>query len=223
MKSTIRTFVIVNAIGAVVLGSTLAGTLDPPGLPAPTMVTLQQIYDRLSTPTGVAQTGQTTCTNASGTVISCAGTGQDGALLKGVTVSPRFTDNGNGTVTDNLTGLIWLKTVSCFGSSSNWNTALSDANTLHNGSCGLTDGSAAGDWRLPNIMELLSLIDNGQVNPALPPGHPFTGVGVEAWSSTTHADVPSEAWWVALAYGAYAYGGKTGFSGVSVWPVRGGR
>ena len=29
--------------------------------------------------------------------------------------NPRFTDNGNGTVTDNLTGLIWLKNANCFG------------------------------------------------------------------------------------------------------------
>jgi len=41
-------------------------------------------------------------------------TGDDGDLEKGVTwPSPRFTDNRNGTVTDNLTGLIWLKNACC--------------------------------------------------------------------------------------------------------------
>ena len=47
----------------------------------------------------VAKTGQTTSTMP----------GDDGALQKGVSVSSRFKDNGNGTVTDGLTGLIWLK------------------------------------------------------------------------------------------------------------------
>jgi hypothetical protein len=41
------------------------------------------------------RTGQTTCYNAGGTVIGCAGTGQDGELQKGLTVS--YTDNGDGT------------------------------------------------------------------------------------------------------------------------------
>ena len=43
--------------------------------------------------------------------------GDDGDLQKGVMWPvPRFTDNGSGTVTDNLTGLIWLKDANCFGS-----------------------------------------------------------------------------------------------------------
>ena len=45
-----------------------------------------------------------------------APTGSDGDLQKGVAwPNPRFTDNANGTVTDNLTGLIWLKNANCFG------------------------------------------------------------------------------------------------------------
>ena len=97
----------------------------------------------------------------------------------------RFTDNGDGTVTDNLTALIWLKNANCFGAK-NWATALSDANALASGSCGLSDGSIAGGWRLPNGNELHSLIDLAQSNPALPAGHPFTGVQVNLyWTSTT--------------------------------------
>jgi hypothetical protein len=47
---------------------------------------------------------------------SSYGTNDDGALQNGVTwPSPRFRDNCNGTVTDNLTGLIWLKNANCFG------------------------------------------------------------------------------------------------------------
>jgi hypothetical protein len=51
------------------------------------------------------QTGQTTCWDAAGNVIDCLGTGQDGDLRMGVAwPNPRFTDNGNETMTDNLTG-----------------------------------------------------------------------------------------------------------------------
>ena len=57
-------------------------------------------------PAMLPKTGQTTSYAA----------GDDGALQKGVAwPNPRFTDNGNGTVTDNLTGLIWLKNANCFG------------------------------------------------------------------------------------------------------------
>ena len=94
-------------------------------------------------------------------------TGDDGDLQKGATLpSPRFTDNGDGTVNDNLTGLIWLKDANCFGQK-DWTTALSDANSLSNGTCGLTDGSSAGDWRLPNRVELTSLVNSEYYNPAL--------------------------------------------------------
>src|SRR5256712_5381503 len=51
--------------------------------------------------------GQTTCWDSSGNVIPCAGTGQDGDLQKGAPLS--YTDNGNGTITDNNTGLLWEK------------------------------------------------------------------------------------------------------------------
>jgi hypothetical protein len=117
-------------------------------------------------PTPVPQTGQTTS----------YATGDDGDLQRGVAlVTPRFTDNGDGTVTDNQTGLIWLKDADCFGTRT-WSNALSDCNGLADGSCGLTDGSSAGDWRLPNLFELESLRNMGNGNPCLPSGHPFNNV-----------------------------------------------
>ena len=88
--------------------------------------------------------------------------------------TPRFTDNNNGTVTDNLTGLIWTKNANGF--LKYWADALSLANSLKSGDAGLTDGSKAGDWRLPNLQELESLIDYGSNDPALPAGPPFKGV-----------------------------------------------
>lgn len=164
------------------------------------------------TTAAVPRTGQT----------SSYATGDDGDLEKGVAwPSPRFTDNGNGSVTDNLTGLIWLKNANCYGAR-NWTTALADANGLNTGECGLTDGSTAGQWRLPNVKELQSLIDYGTYNPALPSGHPFSGVQTSNyWSSATNADNTSYAWVVYLNSG-YMYGGNKAGS-YYVWPVRGGQ
>lgn len=151
-----------------------------------------------SNATRVPKTGHTGCWSEGGGSIDCADTGQDGEYQLGVlpAVTPttgvygsytvygwtgiRFTDNLDGTVTDNLTGLIWLKNANCDGLK-RWGEALSNCNGLENGDCDLSDGSSAGDWRLPNINELHSLVDPTQSNPALPDGHPFTGVQ----SSTT--------------------------------------
>jgi hypothetical protein len=148
-------------------------------------------------------------------------TGDDGNLQKGVAwPTPRFTDNNNGTVTDNLTGLIWTQNANIFDAK-NWTEALTAANNLKSGDDGLTDGSVAGDWRLPNRKELESLVDCGRVNPALPAGHPFTGVQSSAyWASTTIADGTTSAWNVHFKLGSVIsyYKGAS----VYVWCVRGG-
>jgi hypothetical protein len=171
-------------------------------------------------PAGVPKTGQTECYETDGNIIDCAGTGQDGEYQYGTPCpEPRFTDNSNGTVTDNCTGLIWLKNANCFGIRA-WATALNDTIVLASGSCGLTDGSIAGDWRLPNVKELQSLIDFGNENPALPSGHPFTGVQYQYWSSTTRIDSSGDAWVVYMGYGHVHDLNMA--SDYSVWPVRGG-
>lgn len=147
-------------------------------------------------------------------------TGDDGDLETGVAwPDPRFTDNSNGTVTDHLTGLVWLKNANCFGSK-NWATALSSANGLASGACGLTDGSQAGKWRLPNVVELESLIDGERYNPALPSGHPFSAVQSDSyWSSSTLANnTYGAAWYVYMHSGNVYYSGKD--SSRYVWPVR---
>ena len=195
----------------------VAGDLEPPSGPAPTMKTLQEIWDKLEVmdaklSVGIPKTGQT----------SSHGTRDDGALQRGVAwPDPRFTDNGNGTVTDNLTNLVWLKNANCDGTKT-WTNALAFANGLTNGQCGLTDGSAAGDWWLPNRRELFSLIDDSQVNPALPSGHPFTGVQSSFyWSSTAYADNADYAWFVSMLHGYVSTYGKS--SALHVWPVRAGQ
>jgi hypothetical protein len=162
---------------------------------------------------GVPKTGQTTS----------YGTRDDGALQRGVAwPNPRFTDNGDGTVTDNLTSLVWLTNAHCEGTKA-WDNALAFANGLANGQCGLTDGSSAGDWWLPNWNELRSLIDASQYEPALPSGHPFIGVELSKyWSSTTAPDSSDAAWLVDMGYGLVS-GDDKALSQNFVWPVRAGQ
>jgi hypothetical protein len=86
----------------------------------------------------------------------------------------------------------------------------------------LTDGSTAGQWRLPNVRELFSLIDFSQFGAALPSGHPFTGVQQSTyWSSTTYAPSTPYAWIVQLGDGTVNWVSKS--TGRLVWPVRGGQ
>jgi len=152
-------------------------------------------------------------------------------LQKGVVwPNPRFKDNGNGTVSDKLTELIWLKNANTFGVRT-WEEALSDANTLSSGSAGITDGSVAGDWRLPNVKELHSLIDFAYTGPALSSasgesrwasGDAFIGVQSDGyWSSTTYSNVTSNTWYVYLVNGCVSYNNKA--STYYVWPVRAGQ
>lgn len=150
--------------------------------------------------------------------------GEDGHanMRKGVTwPNPRFTDNGDGTVTDNLTSLIWLKDANAFGMRT-WADALNDCATLNSGEHGLTDGSNEGDWRLPNVHEMHTLVDYHQYEPALPSGHPFTGVQwADYWSSTTITESTLYAWTVHLRTGSVRNSlAKT--TTTRLWPVRGG-
>ena len=64
-------------------------------------------------------------------------------------------DNGNGTVTAN--GLVWLKDASCMQGPINWHDATAKAASLASGSCGLSDKSTAGQWRLPSKAELTAI------------------------------------------------------------------
>ncbi|MBF0178232.1 MAG: DUF1566 domain-containing protein [Magnetococcales bacterium] len=178
------------------------------------------------------RTGQTNCYGSAGASVSCSDTGQDGQWQKGVARDgARFTDNGNGTVTDNLTGLIWLKDAGC--STINgaggviWSSALTNANALASGACSLTDGSAAGQWRLPNRLELQSLFDYSRPSaPLLPSSHPFTGVSTTNyyWSSSSSAADSSTAWTVHFvnAVTDASSHNKTSSSHL-VWPVRDGQ
>ncbi len=138
--------------------------------------------------------------------------GDDGSLQKGVAwPNPRFTVSSDGTVTDNLTGLVWLRKVDCFAEKTRW-AALDAVNGLKSGQCGLDDSSVAGNWRLPNARELQSLVDFAYTLPALSNadgtgkynGDTFTGgaMAVAYWSSTTYAGDATMAWLMIFGTGA---------------------
>lgn len=189
------------------------------------------------------KTGQIVCYDEVGAVIACSGTGQDGDKRAGIAwPSPRFIDNKDGTVVDNLTGLIWLKDANCTeaaggitraGGMLNWPSALTWSNNLASGKCGLSDNSVPGDWRLPNINELRSLIDYSRHDPALTNGHTFSNVQSNwYWSSTSNPVYTGGAYTVSMgrgsihvvnklygARGSSRVGNKAGDS-FGVWPVR---
>jgi hypothetical protein len=134
-------------------------------------------------------TGQTTCYDSSGVVISCAGTGQDGDIQAGATL--RYRDEGNGTIKDRNTKLVWEKKsndggIHNQGTRLTWDEAFDYVNTLNNicandetvdcsvngdadcagvgGLCGFTGKR---DWRLPNEKELQSIVNFEVFNPVV--------------------------------------------------------
>jgi hypothetical protein len=145
---------------------------------------------------GFPATGQTTCWNTAGTVISCAGTGHDGDVQGGAPLA--YQDNGDGTITDLNTGLMWEK-------KSNDGSLIHDVDNLYPWSQGFTNivpalnnkcaddetvdcfagadatcaalfgaGAKCGfagyrDWRVPNVKELQSIVDYTNATPSVSP------------------------------------------------------
>ena len=113
-----------------------------------------------------------------------------------------FTDNGNGTITDEATGLMWMQDDS--GEGLNWEDALSYAEGK--------EYAGYSDWRLPDVKELQSIVDytrspSSTSSAAIDPIFNCTEITNEAgetdypfyWSSTTHAN------WTDQEGGAGAY------------------
>jgi hypothetical protein len=155
-------------------------------------------------------TGQINCYDALGGVITCAGSGQDGDLQKGRQwPGQRFEVYGD-TVSDSLTGLLWLRSADLTGEKVTWETAIEVFSKF--------DSSGDVVWRLPNINELESLVDCSTHSPALPAGHLFRDVREGYWSSTTSMYEPDWAWALYLTKGAVGVGQKQG-AHFHVWAV----
>lgn len=179
-------------------------------------------------PAPVERTGRTQCFAANGDPRSCAGTGEDGEHQAGAAWPiQRFVDNGDGTILDRLTGLVWLKDANCLGATADWQQALTWVVVTLNFSPGTdcTDYAPRTyrDWRLPNVKELLSLADYSRSAPALPEGHLFAklpSLSVAYWSSSTFASFGTGAWGVDLNTGLSQSFSKS--SSQRVLAVRGG-
>jgi uncharacterized protein DUF1566 len=112
-------------------------------------------------------TGQTTCWNESGAVIACPGTGQDGDIQAGSALS--YTDNGDGTLSDNNTKLVWEKQ-SFDGSIHDMRTAFKwDQAFAHVAELNKANFAGHDDWRLPNLRELESIVDYVYHDPVVAP------------------------------------------------------
>lgn len=173
----------------------VAGTLNASTFPAP-----------------VARTGVTN---------SFPGYEDDGNYQRGVaSPNPRFTvgtDASSNCVTDNLTGLMWIKNP--WTNALTWTTQITTCQEMN----GTTNGwGGYSDWRMPNLRELLSIIDYSVSNPALPVGHPFVGIqGNKSYWSSSKAQTAGRAWAVNTLLGELS--AVTTSTPGCVLPVRGGQ
>lgn len=194
----------------------------------------------------LSKTGQSICYNSAGSKLICEGTGQDGETLEGVSwPTPRFTDNSNETLTDRLTGLIWLKDANCM--EMNYSSFDADDDTVatyddEDGNvtwqhaldfiAGINAGSYAKcgagylDWRLPNVNELDSLMNFAESDQVeWLKGQGFSNVPRNFyWSSTSYSSTfysNVSAWRIYMSRPNLTVGSEyTPFG--SVWPVRSG-
>jgi hypothetical protein len=154
-------------------------------------------------------------------------TGDDGTYQKGVSFpSIRFRDNGDGTITDNMTGLMWLKDANKGAGTKNWTSAFAYVESLNSGTNG--DNCGYTDWRLPNVNELRVLVNYEQAGLyTWLNSQGFSNIQNQFyWTSTTSAYGTSCAWNVKMDYGkitgtAAGYNDKSNGGYCYVWPVRG--
>jgi hypothetical protein len=146
----------------------------------------------------------------------------------------RFVDNGNETITDTQTGLMWEKKTTALGSGQNlqdprdvdnrytWDAAMGDWLDRLNGRliANATDGAFAGhtDWRIPTLAEIQSLVDTSvpsRINPM------FGSNGQVYWSSSRRLLGPGVPWYALFGAEIPVYVGQP--LSFHVRAVRGGR
>ena len=159
------------------------------------------------------KTGQSSCYNNEGEIISCENTLQDGNIQSGVTwPTPRFIDNNDGTVSDKLTGLMWTRETSLVMDTEHlvpdyfylpvtWDEAL---NFIEGMNAGIHRNWGYTDWRLPNKNELMSVHFFDIINETAPPDFAFVFSLWNAphFSSTTAPNDENKVWIVHPGQGA---------------------
>jgi hypothetical protein len=120
-----------------------------------------------------------------------------------------FANNSDGTITDNVTSLMWQ--MSPAGQAYNWYEATGTFDAVNNPTtinvCNdLTLGGHT-DWRLPEKHELQSIVDYGVVNPAIDTTY-FSGTGPSAYWVDTEYD-STDAWYIQFADGSVMTDHKT--------------
>ena len=204
------------------LGYTLDGTLScTPGCAYDTSLCQSQ---------ACPATGQTTAYTADKNdgIVGPVSVPDDGTVQAGAALS--YTDNGDGTITDLNTGLMWEKKGDNGGLHDQVNIYLwsgdgtqetiwdwlDDINTE-----GGTGFAGHSDWRIPNVKELQSIIDYEVFSPSVDPVFDTGCVATctvttcsctdpsFGWSSTSSADGPSDAWVVDFSDGFVGSGGKS--------------
>lgn len=134
-------------------------------------------------------TGQTKCYDDLNNAIKCPSPGekfygQDGNYLGPL---PAYRDNGDGTVSDLKTGLMWEQ-----GDTQNERIGRSWPNALdYCSSLGLANHS---DWRLPTRTELLSIVNYGRYSPSIDISVFPNCRAYGYWSSTVWARTVNSAW-----------------------------
>ena len=142
-----------------------------------------------------------------------------------------YRDNGDGTVTDVRAGLTWEKKTDLnVNNVYSWDDAFAYVAELNamNGGAGFAGHD---DWRVPDVRELLSIVDYGRANPSIHPTFgPTAGVltFVMYWTSTSWAGYQPEynAWAVNFRDSSTDLAGMLPFGKASfnrVRAVRGGR
>ncbi|MBI5185204.1 MAG: DUF1566 domain-containing protein [Nitrospinae bacterium] len=156
------------------------------------VVTITGDFPTKSSMLKLPDTGQTTCYDNS-VFIPCPSTGGDfyGQDANYTINPPSYTDNGDGTVTDNVTTLVWQQKDDAIGRT--WD----EAGTY----CGALSLGGYDDWRLPSINELESIVDSRARIPSINAAYFPNANSSFYWSSTTVANFTSLAWYVYFYYG----------------------
>lgn len=149
-----------------------------------------------------SQSGPATPISSAISVQKVPGTGQITVYAAGdngtySNINPMsYTDNHDGTITDNLTGLMWQQ-----GDSSPTTYSQTDAATYCSGS------SLGGhsDWRLPSIRELQGIVNYGNYGPAISTTYFPSTQSSFYWSSTAYDNNAAVAWVVEFTFGAVRY------------------